>query len=118
MTKPLDALDSGLKAFDALMSIINERDAHITKLENVLEVMVAVFRPQQGELCEDIYVATAACDKALTALSPKGEGHEEGDESTFDISETPDPARNEDWIKTAENRASEATLHDELVSDP
>ena len=33
---------------------------------------------------------------------------------TFNISDTPDPARNEDWIKTPANRASEAALHDEL----
>jgi len=35
----------------------------------------------------------------------------------FDISETPDPDLNEDWIKTAENRASEAALHDKLAQD-
>jgi len=34
---------------------------------------------------------------------------------TFDISDTLDPARNEDWIKTPENRKSEAALHDELT---
>ena len=33
----------------------------------------------------------------------------------FDINDTPDPAANEDWIKTPENRASEAALHDELA---
>ena len=33
---------------------------------------------------------------------------------TFNISDTPDPARNEDWIKTPANRASEAALHDKL----
>ena len=33
----------------------------------------------------------------------------------FDISETTDPALNEDWIKTPENRASERALHDELA---
>ena len=35
----------------------------------------------------------------------------------FDISKLPDPARNEDWIKTPENRASEAALHAELAGD-
>ena len=33
----------------------------------------------------------------------------------FDINDTPDPAVNEDWIKTPENRASEAALHDEIA---
>ena len=34
-----------------------------------------------------------------------------------DISKTADPAANEDWIKTPENRASEAALHAELARD-
>ena len=34
---------------------------------------------------------------------------------TFDISATPDPAANEDWIKTPENRASEAALHEGIA---
>ena len=33
----------------------------------------------------------------------------------FDINDTPDPAANEDWIKTPENRASEAALHEEIA---
>ena len=33
----------------------------------------------------------------------------------FNISDTPDPAANEDWIKTPENRASERALHEEIV---
>jgi hypothetical protein len=33
---------------------------------------------------------------------------------TFDISQTSDPAKNEDWIKTPKNRASEQALHDAL----
>ena len=33
---------------------------------------------------------------------------------TFDISDTPDPARNEDWIKTPKNRASEEAIADKL----
>lgn len=37
--------------------------------------------------------------------------------STFDISKTADPARNEDWIKTPENRASEAALHEQIARD-
>lgn len=35
----------------------------------------------------------------------------------FDISKTADPARNEDWIKTTENRASEAALHEQIARD-
>ena len=35
----------------------------------------------------------------------------------FDISKTPDPARNADWIKTPANRASEAALYYELARD-
>ena len=35
----------------------------------------------------------------------------------FDISNTPDPAANEDWIKTPKNRASEAALHAGLARD-
>jgi len=37
--------------------------------------------------------------------------------AVFDISDTRDPARNEDWIKTAKNRASEAALHDKIARD-
>jgi len=33
----------------------------------------------------------------------------------FDISETVDPSANEDWIKTPENRESEAEIHDSLA---
>ena len=36
---------------------------------------------------------------------------------TIDISETPDPAANEDWIKTPENRESEAEIHEELAKE-
>ena len=35
----------------------------------------------------------------------------------FDISKTSDPAANEDWIKTKENRASEKKLHDKLAKE-
>ena len=36
---------------------------------------------------------------------------------TFNINETSDPSANEDWIKTSENRASEAALHAKLKRD-
>ena len=36
---------------------------------------------------------------------------------TFDISESPYPSESEDWIKTPENRASEAALHAKLKRD-
>jgi len=35
----------------------------------------------------------------------------------FDISDTPDPERNADWIKTPANRKSEAALHAQLTRD-
>mgnify|MGYP001141296755 CR=1 FL=1 len=35
----------------------------------------------------------------------------------FGISKVVDPARNEDWIKTAKNRASEAALAEQLARD-
>jgi len=67
MTKK-DAFNCVLRAFDALLLIISERNARIAELEAALRLMTDIFRPRQGEPDGDMYVETIAHNNAMSLL--------------------------------------------------